>query len=113
MFEKEDINYCFIRAYDNLLSDWYNIDKDSLFSSLSEDLKQILNLRGRPDYYIRQKISEIDILLNKLDNSKWLNLNTPSFSEMSEPGDVADDGRHIGEIGNMRLSKLLIASNII
>ena len=113
LFEKEDINYCFIRAYDNLLSDWRNIDSDNLFCSLSEDLKQILDFHGKPDYYIQQKISEIDILLNKLDNSKWLNLNTPSFNEMSEPGDVADDGRHIGEIGNMRLSKLLIASNII
>lgn len=99
--------FLFIKGFENYLSDFINVDYiQNKFFSLSNNIKKITDFDNRPDYFIADKVNEIKKLIQKIDQSMWLNFHTTSFFDMLQ--DTADDLMHPGPATNQKLANGII-----
>lgn len=101
-FRNKQQKFLFIKGFENCLVDFFKVKHiANRFLMLSDTLKSMLDHHNRSDEYIFEKINSIKILINKIDQTNWLNFDSKSFSAMCV--DVADDQKHPGPKTNKLL----------
>ena len=101
--------FIFIKGFDNHITDIINSTYtiDSGFVGI-DSIKYMLDFNHRPDYYINLKLQELKNLINKIDQTNWINFNSNAFTHANYFVDVADDNKHPGPITNNKLYLNLI-----
>lgn len=99
------IPFVFIKGFGNNIDQLHNVTYDNEFHNI-QPLKFMFDFDNRPDFYIQNKLSVLQTLILKQDQTKWLNLFGPSFFEMLI--DLADDQLHPGPKTNQALAANLI-----
>jgi len=108
MLKNKNIQYIFIKGFDNLISDFNNIAyvPNSGFINVSTDIKFILDIKNRSDDYICQKLNIIKKLMAVVDRKNWIEFDNYQFSPAKF--DFADSGHHPGPKSNNFLVDKLI-----
>lgn len=103
-----NIPYVFLRGFSNYIEDFRNIEysPDTGFSNVSAAAKKLLDFDCRPDYYILRKLTDIQMLINRVSNLSWINFTTPSFNDIAF--DVACDQKHPGSESNKLIAQQII-----
>lgn len=99
------IPFVFIKGFSNNINQLHNVTYNNGFRNI-QSLKFMFDFDNRPDFYIQNKLSVLQTLILKQDQTKWLNLFGPSFFDMLI--DVADDQSHPGPKTNQALADNLI-----
>jgi hypothetical protein len=115
-FEKNKINYVFIRGFPNHCPDIEKIAQQGSFTSIPEivipeDIKNILDFDNLPDHYLYNKLKKLISLYQIIDKSKCLGYNTNNTEyglSQNFKDDRADDGRHPGKISNQLISQQIL-----
>jgi len=93
------VPYRFCLGFDNLLSEFNNVEYSDGFKNLSEELVDILDLQNRPDSYVLDKINVIKNLIAIVKQLNWINFPDKSWVERSV--DLSDDRQHPGMKSNL------------
>jgi len=114
--KQNNINYVFVRGFDNYISAFEKICQFGFFNLISDiqvpnEVKKILNFDHNPDDYLYAKLM---IILNAYkqvdkDNCIGYNTNTSTYGICANvyQDDLADDGIHPGENKNLFLANTI------
>lgn len=100
------IPYVFIKGFDNYIREFHTVEYQAGFSGPIDSISQLLDFQNRPNDYILEKIAIIKELVDKIDDSRWMNLLSPAFHDMKV--DRADDLKHPGPKANRALVEKLM-----
>lgn len=103
--KNRNIPFVFIKGFSNDIDTISSVEYNNGFKNIQK-LKTMLDFDNRPDDYIQRKLSILQKLVDDQDQTRWLNLNGPSFFEMKS--DAADDRLHPGPNTNRMLADNLI-----
>jgi len=108
-FKNNGIDYIFLRGFDNQIDELQGIfhrpDENLNLASASENVRSMFDFTNRPDDYILKKVKELKSLYTATAKLNWVNLSSPSFTDMSF--DFADDQIHPGKLSNKELYVIL------
>ena len=93
------IPYKFCLGFNNLLSEFDNIEYSNGFKNLPEELVDILDLQHRPDSYVLDKVNVIKTLIKIVKQLNWVDF--PNGAWFEESIDLADDNVHPGAKSNL------------
>lgn len=108
-FKNNDIDYIFLRGFDNHIDELYSIfqkpDENLDITRSSDQIKRMFDFTNRPDDYIIKKVQELKTLYKTTSKLNWANLLSPSFHDMT--CDFADDLSHPGRLSNEKIYAIL------
>lgn len=106
-FENQRISYVFGRAFENGMQEieMARYAVDSGFIDTSDWVRQILDFDNRPDYFIKEKLESIQILLAKVKKLNWIE---QDFSSWPVHNDLADDRLHMGIKSNKIMADQIV-----
>lgn len=117
-FQKQGIDYVFLRGFENYISDLETIISQTPFDSIPEinlpdTIKKILNFDDNPDDYLYSKLLPLVNLYLNIDKNHCIGYNKHYthyglYHDFEYEKDFADDGDHPGEKTNS-----IIANNIL
>ena len=99
--------YVFIKGFENSISRFTDVEySNNGFKNISPFLKKLLDFDNEPDNVILERINNIQVLLNKVQQLDWLNFDSKSFVDSKV--DLSDDFLHPGPQTNTQLTEQLI-----
>jgi hypothetical protein len=106
-FKQKKQPYVFIKGFDNMVYEFDSIKySNNGFENISAHVKNIMNFDNNPDYYLFQKIDQIQKLIYQIDINNWIDFKNFNFCESTV--DTADDGDHPGPNTNHAVCLKLI-----